>query len=233
MHWRPRAVVCARLLAASAWASADGRLEINQATVDAAGGFPFTISQTGSYVLTSNLTVPAATDGLVLDADHVHLDLNGFAVSGPSTCTQGSCSAGGGDGNGIITSGNRPATVRNGRVNGFERRCVSLGPNARVEDLHVFDCSLIGILVSSDSLVMRNLVHHVGDSGIHMSGTTSVFAPGCNLPVRSTSWLSATSSRGPDSRYAVTSFARGGFSRDPSLLPTTAASIAKVWRGTR
>src|SRR5208283_2371136 len=47
-------------------------------------GFPVTISQTGSYRLTGNLTVPDVnTGGIVVTADHVTIDLNGFSIIGP------------------------------------------------------------------------------------------------------------------------------------------------------
>ena len=46
---------------ASLASAADGVIEINQASVKAAGGFPFVISQPGSYRLTGNLDVTDAT----------------------------------------------------------------------------------------------------------------------------------------------------------------------------
>ena len=39
------------------WA-ADGVIEINQAGIEADGGFPYVISEPGSYILTGNLMVP-------------------------------------------------------------------------------------------------------------------------------------------------------------------------------
>jgi hypothetical protein len=61
--------------------AADGVVLINQASVIAAGGFPFKITQPGSYRLSSNLTVPATGNGLVIDSSNVTLDLNGFSVA--------------------------------------------------------------------------------------------------------------------------------------------------------
>lgn len=53
-----------------------------------APGFPVTISQPGSYRLSGNLTVPNAnTTAIQITADHVSLDLNGFAIIGPTVCT--------------------------------------------------------------------------------------------------------------------------------------------------
>ena len=71
--------------------ASDGRIEINQVSITEAGGFPFTIDKAGSYVLTSDLVVPASTDGLIIDANGVNIDLNGFSISGPATCSPGNC----------------------------------------------------------------------------------------------------------------------------------------------
>src|SRR5262245_44146183 len=62
----------------------DGVVLINQATVTAAGGFPHTISQPGSYKLSGNLAVPAGVNGIYISASNVTLDLNGFTISGPT-----------------------------------------------------------------------------------------------------------------------------------------------------
>ena len=69
-------------LATSAIAS-DGVLEINQTCAGQTGcfagdaaGFPVTISASGSYRLTSNLTVPNEnTEGIVVSANDVGIDL--------------------------------------------------------------------------------------------------------------------------------------------------------------
>jgi hypothetical protein len=43
---------------------------------------PFTIDQSGSYFLTGNLTGVPAQNGIIIDADDVTLDLNGFTLTG-------------------------------------------------------------------------------------------------------------------------------------------------------
>ncbi len=63
---------------AALWA-ADGVIEINQATVEANGGFPYVISEPGSYKLTGHLSV-LNTTAIEVRADDVTLDLNGFAI---------------------------------------------------------------------------------------------------------------------------------------------------------
>ena len=68
--------------------AADGVIEINRAIVEANGSFPYVISEPGSYILTGNLTVPDEdTTAIEVQADHVTVDLNGFAIIGPVQCT--------------------------------------------------------------------------------------------------------------------------------------------------
>ncbi len=67
----------------------DGVTLINQSTVTAAGGFPYVISQPGSYKLSGNLTVPAGKDGIDIHSPNVTLDLNGFAIIGAGTTGAG------------------------------------------------------------------------------------------------------------------------------------------------
>ncbi len=67
--------------------AADGVIEINQASVEAAGGFPFEITRAGSYKLTGNLEVDDIdTIAIWVRAPYVTLDLNGFSIRGPVTC---------------------------------------------------------------------------------------------------------------------------------------------------
>src|SRR5579883_2653298 len=97
--------------------------EINQAYVAqfstsyASQGFPFIISQSGSYKLTSNLKVPAGLTGIRINADNVTLDLGGFAITGTQTCTGSggtlACTGLVSLPSGIVST-NRNITVRNG-----------------------------------------------------------------------------------------------------------------------
>ena len=83
----------------------DGVIEINQARALAGGitpadtaGFPVEINAPGSYILTSDLIVSGVdTIGIQALTSEVTLDLNGFRIVGPVTCTGAgatlSCSA--------------------------------------------------------------------------------------------------------------------------------------------
>ncbi len=163
---------------APAWA-VDGVIEVNQAAVVASGGFPYTISSSGSYRLTSNLT-----GQISITAADVTLDLNGFTIACTTACT------------GILsTSAN--VTVRDGSL---RRASVILtGARARVERVRadgegqvsgdVFglgsDCSIrdsmatgageAGIAVSDRCLLVRNEASANGETGISAgSGSTLI-----------------------------------------------------------
>jgi hypothetical protein len=87
-------------IAVPAFAS-DGVLEVNQTCALGTGRFPsdgpvfpVTISQSGSYVLTSNLDVtgqPSPENVTAIDANagYVNIDLNGFSITGPGTAGSG------------------------------------------------------------------------------------------------------------------------------------------------
>ena len=74
-------VTLARALLPTCAFAVDGVVLVNQSTVMAAGGFPYVISNPGSYKLASNLSVTAATDGIHITTSNVSLDLNGFNVA--------------------------------------------------------------------------------------------------------------------------------------------------------
>ena len=60
---KKKLVIFAFVLCVPALWAADGVIEINQVTVEANGGFPYVISEPGSYILTGNLWVPGGEDG--------------------------------------------------------------------------------------------------------------------------------------------------------------------------
>lgn len=138
-------------LASLAASSAFAQVTIDQAKALAGGvtpgdaaGFPVTISQPGSYKLTGNLTVPQGVKGIVISVANVTLDLNGFTINGPSTCTRDNnsrtvtCSYWvGGVSVGIDASLATGTVVRNGTIRGFGSTGVNVGDLGRYEDLRV------------------------------------------------------------------------------------------------
>jgi hypothetical protein len=115
----------------------DGVTLINQATVQAAGGFPYTISQPGSYKLSGNL-IANNTSGIVIAANNVTLDLGGFTLS----C--GNCGTSGTQiGVGNATSGISGVTIQNGTITGFPGYCIfNLYLSGQVERVKVSGCAI-------------------------------------------------------------------------------------------
>ena len=112
-------VLAMALIPASAFA-VDGVVLITQSSVLAAGGFPFVISQPGSYKLGGNLSAPARSNGIIIAASNVTLDLNGFTLSGVPQTSCGLCPD---VFDGIsATAGLKAVTIRNGVVSGFDRQ---------------------------------------------------------------------------------------------------------------
>lgn len=123
-----RTLILPALFAAS---SVFAQITIDQSKALAGGitpgdtaGFPITITQPGSYKLTSNLIVPTGSIGIYILADNVTLDLNGYTVRGPVNCTRNgttravSCSQLDPFTPGIDAEG-KDVVIRNGTVRGF------------------------------------------------------------------------------------------------------------------
>ena len=131
-------------------------------------GFPVTISKPGSYRLAGNLTVPDAdTSAIVITAESVTLDLNGFSIAGPLLCTGGpavTCLAAG-KGIGIqaahvLLASPRGVRVFNGSVRGM---------------------GMMGILLSGDgSSVEHVTVAQNGGGGMSVSGIVNESAATLN-----------------------------------------------------
>jgi len=131
-------------------------------------GFPVTLSQPGSYRLTSNLTVSDAnTTAIQITSNNVTLDLNGFSIIGPVVCTSSPaiCPAAG-QGNGIQADAapgqNGPSSVKilNGAVRGVGATGVLMtGLGSSVENVRVESVSGAGFVVAgrvTDSSAIRN-----------------------------------------------------------------------------
>jgi len=170
------AVSCAVLLCCAPAFAIDGQVLINQSTVMAAGGFPYKITQPGSYKLSGNLVVPANTNGIVIEANGVTLDLNGFAVSGPLSCTglgeSISCSN---DPEpnptyGIVTTNLDFATVKNGTVSGFSG---GLNIEGIAEDIFATSNLDYGISVS-DGVMERCAANFNRDTGLAIAASAAL-----------------------------------------------------------
>ena len=179
----------------STTANSSGVIVIDQAKAEAGGvstgdaaGFPITISQPGSYRLMSNLVVTnMATSAVVITSPGVTLDLNGFEIRGPNTCTGGNGSlncpsltlplqAVRGHGIDVAVNGEEPASVliENGAVRGFAGHGLHASGqfyNYSVQRLRVSHNGIYGINFAakvSDAIVDRNAMGGVNSSALVM-----------------------------------------------------------------
>lgn len=151
------------LLATPAW-SVDGVIEINDASVVAAGGYPYIISASGSYVLTGNLTPPTGVSALVINENDVEIDLNGFAlIAGLPTAA------------GVYgvdnASGYWNLSVRNGTIRLFGGAGINSPFNQngpRVQNV-TFRNNEIGI-DAVDCVIVESLFYNNTDRGIRANG---------------------------------------------------------------
>jgi hypothetical protein len=126
----------------------DGQVLVNQASVTAAGGFPYVISQPGSYKLSGNLTPPTNVDAIHINSNNVTLDLNGFTI-GSASCVPNTC--GGTNGYGILSSYTQAyydITIRNGTISGMGLGIYLNGDSITVEDLHIRNIVNNGIVIT-------------------------------------------------------------------------------------
>ena len=176
----------ALILSRPSWA-VDGVILIDQnkalagnVTPGDAPGFPVSITRSGSYRLSSDLVV-ADADTTAIDitgaAGRVTVDLNGFSILGPVTCT--GSSAGNpvttclpvpsspsifGPGTGVRSLADRSLTIRNGTISGMGRHgiFISGAPMARVEGVTVMGNGQYGIFgglaTVVDNIVEGNLL---------------------------------------------------------------------------
>lgn len=180
----PGFALAAALLCASPAFAGDGAIEIDQARALAGGvtpgdvaGFPVTLTRSGSYRLTGNLTVsdPAA-HAILVNVDGVTLDLAGFQIQGPVLCTGSGAtlSCGAGSGAGIQAPALARISVRDGRVGGFGTTGVNLGPEARVEGVDAESNGLNGIRVADRSAVTESTAYGNANDGIQTGSGTVV-----------------------------------------------------------
>ena len=135
--------------------AADGQVLINQSTVTAAGGFPYVISQPGSYKLSGNLNVPSGTNGIVIQSSAVTIDLNGFSITSLGFIT--------GFETAIRAAGNfRNITIRNGSFANWSQAIIFAGPsNVLVEDIIAQETFVVGGASVTNGVAISAPAHSV------------------------------------------------------------------------
>ncbi|MCK5529509.1 MAG: right-handed parallel beta-helix repeat-containing protein [Kiritimatiellae bacterium] len=131
---------------------------IDLAMVEPLFGYDHYIGTSGSYYLSSNVSV-TNTSGILVNAKNITLDLNGFTVSRAS----------GSGGNGIeISSLATGCTVRNGSIKGFASGIYGQAENSLFKDLSISECLTYGVNGFSYAQVIDCVVFDNSGSGISM-----------------------------------------------------------------
>lgn len=155
--WSISRVICFSLLFIA--------LQVNAATEGTPiSSLPFTITASGMYHLTGNLTQPNTyTNAIEVDANNVTIDLNGFTISGA-----------GGDGrkSGITILDNSNIEIRNGAITNFGYPdgngvyADSSSNNIKVENVRVVNNGMYGLSLWGKGNSVINCVATGNNSGI-------------------------------------------------------------------
>lgn len=137
--------------------------EIYEATTGAGGSrtritsLPITISSSGSYVLTSNLTGASGQNGITVSASNVTLDLNGFALIGiPGSLV------------GISSSGSNLKVV-NGTVSNWGTGGIMGASRTRLYHLRVLDNTGNGIQSGQGTQIQNCTVASNSGRGVSLT----------------------------------------------------------------
>lgn len=165
------------LLAPLSARAVDGVIEINADCAlfgcfsgDSAG-YPVTITFPGSFRLTSDLTTGSVnTTFIQVSSDSVSIDLNGFSLAGPVTCSGSSLScSGSGTGDGIDANGRENIVIRNGTIAGMGDNGIRVCRGARLENLTVAENGDLGIDAQCPGSRLSNLVvRENADNGVSL-----------------------------------------------------------------
>lgn len=179
------ALGAALLVAATSAHAGDGRIEINQSCAlvgcvpGDAPGFPVTVGP-GSYILTGHLTVGSPATGAIAGTTDVSIDLNGFSITGVTTCT-GVPAACTGAGAGIGISLLERGTVRNGTIRRMGSDGIRGSAGLLVEDVVVSESGGDGITASDKGQQIRRCrIFQNGGDGIsfYFSGSAGALIEG-------------------------------------------------------
>ena len=122
----------------------------------------FIISNSGSYYLTGNVTGASGKNGIVINADNVTVNLNGFTLSG-----------GNGSLKGVVVAGARQnITISTGIVSGWggTGADASTASNSQLFGLLLSGNGGDGLVAGSASVVRNIVASNNGGSGIHVIG---------------------------------------------------------------
>lgn len=132
---------------------------------------PFSITNSGSYQLMTNIVATGTVSGISIKANDVSLDLNGFALIGNGT----------GTGSGIIVpASQKRITIRNGTISRWPASGIDAANAAAciIENVNVRSCGNDGIAVGHSSTIRSCMAVSNSPTG---SGSGFNLARGCTI----------------------------------------------------
>ena len=129
---------------------------------------PFTISQAGSYYLTTNLSGSAGSNGITVQSNDVTIDLGGFTLG----AAPGAASA-------ITESANSPGwfhwTIRNGTIDGWQRGIsASQTSDSHFSDLIINGATQQGIFAGGAIMIDHVTSHGNGGWGFLLGAAAQI-----------------------------------------------------------
>jgi hypothetical protein len=173
---------------------------------------PYTITQSGSYYLTGNLTTTTSS-GITINVDDVTLDLMGFTINGT-----------GASGTGIYFLSQSNVTVKNGTVKGFG--------SAGIYQSNISDGqnTVIGVNVVGNGALGSNSFY----SGIYMNGNFNHIERcmvtnngGYGIYTRSSSKIISNTVTGNGGTYAIYG-GTGSYIKDNTIENNTGSGIYTI-----
>ena len=145
------AILAIVALTASPAIALDGEVLIDQAKAAAGGvtpddspGFPVTLSRSGKYKLTGNLKPPVDRNAVVVTADNVTIDLNGFRMLSGKI--------------GVNAPHADGLTVMNGTIANFSSHGIATRAFAIIQDMQIADNGGAGVSLDNNGRVIRSTI---------------------------------------------------------------------------
>ncbi len=195
-------------------------------------GFPVTLSRPGSYKLAGNLVVPNAnTTAIEITADNVTLDLNGFAIQGPTVCNSVShACAPTGTGDGVDFRNRSGIAIVNGTVRGMGRDGLNGEPSldvqvrsARVDRVFASSNGRVGMYAAIAGIMVGNVAFNNGNHGILcgagciIKDSVSMNNGGAGIRTGSGSYV-ATNSIAQNAAFGLDALQDAGYSNNVFIL---------------
>ena len=128
----------------------------------------YKITQAGSYFLTANISSSqAGKNGILIAADNVTLDLNGFSVISNSTSTF----------SGVSANSRNNIRIRNGLISGWGGRGIEMLSSSivTIEDIVALNNTSVGIQVGTSCRIERCRASGNGADGIIGTSRAQIF----------------------------------------------------------